>query len=215
MLEVAEGVRYMHSEGIVHGDLKGVSIFIYWISSSVHRFYQENILLDSDLHCQIVDFGLTRHSDATTTGDLAFSTGFVAPELFGKCTECSKYDCDGRRPGHAVQRKKTMETDVYAFGCLYYSVSLSFYQLARLIRFVQIFFNTVPFGGNSHHVSRSVINERRPGRLKTPKMEDDTWNLIENCWKLEALERPKMEQIVSFLTLAPAIGLSVPLDQPA
>ena len=31
MLEVAEGVRYIHSEGIVHGDLKGVRIVILHI----------------------------------------------------------------------------------------------------------------------------------------------------------------------------------------
>ena len=28
MLEVAKGVQYIHSEGIVHGDLKGVRISI-------------------------------------------------------------------------------------------------------------------------------------------------------------------------------------------
>ena len=28
MLEVAKGVQYIHSEGIVHGDLKGVRILI-------------------------------------------------------------------------------------------------------------------------------------------------------------------------------------------
>jgi hypothetical protein len=31
MFEVAEGVLYMHSEGVVHGDLKGVRIFILQI----------------------------------------------------------------------------------------------------------------------------------------------------------------------------------------
>lgn len=28
MLEVAQGVQYIHSEGIVHGDLKGVRVLI-------------------------------------------------------------------------------------------------------------------------------------------------------------------------------------------
>ena len=28
MLEVAKGIQYIHSEGIVHGDLKGVRILI-------------------------------------------------------------------------------------------------------------------------------------------------------------------------------------------
>ncbi|KAF8671193.1 hypothetical protein AX14_005756, partial [Amanita brunnescens Koide BX004] len=59
MLEVAEGIEYIHSKGIVHGDLRG-----------------ENILLDSELHCQISDIGLTWHSDATTLSVL----NFAAPE---------------------------------------------------------------------------------------------------------------------------------------
>ena len=28
MLEVAEGIQYIHSEGIVHGDLSGVSVLM-------------------------------------------------------------------------------------------------------------------------------------------------------------------------------------------
>ncbi|KAF8690276.1 hypothetical protein AX14_003037 [Amanita brunnescens Koide BX004] len=168
MIEAAQGVHYIHSEGIVHGDLKG-----------------DNILLDSDLHCRIVDFGLARHSAATATGNVAFSIHFAPPELFGKCTKCGQASCDGTLPGHEVQRKKTMETDIYAFGCLYYS----------------IFFNTIPFGKNStfYQVSWHIVNEKRPPRLESPKMEDKGWDLIQRCWKKEPSERPKMEQILSLL----------------
>ncbi|KAF8347350.1 kinase-like domain-containing protein [Amanita rubescens] len=42
ILEVAQGMEYIHSEGAVHGDIHG-----------------GNILLDDDLHAQIADFGLT------------------------------------------------------------------------------------------------------------------------------------------------------------
>ena len=35
MREVAEGVQYIHSEGVVHGDLKGVRIFV---SQIVNQF---------------------------------------------------------------------------------------------------------------------------------------------------------------------------------
>lgn len=34
MLEVAEGVEYIHSEGIVHGDLSGVSLLHVILSQS-------------------------------------------------------------------------------------------------------------------------------------------------------------------------------------
>jgi len=93
MLEVAKGIRYIHSEGIAHGKL--------------HR---ENILLESSLEssprCQITGFVSTGHSDATVT---PATISFAAPELFDVV--------DG---DHDVQKK--MKIDVYSFGCLYYAV---------------------------------------------------------------------------------------------
>jgi serine/threonine protein kinase len=34
MLEVAEGVQYIHSQGIVHGDLRGVSVSLPFSSKT-------------------------------------------------------------------------------------------------------------------------------------------------------------------------------------
>lgn len=99
----------------------------------VHSFvFQENILLDSNLRCQIADFGLTRHSDATVTRSAAFSIHHAAPELFGKCT-CSRAECEGCQGDSDTQRKKTIPTDVYAFGSLFYAVRTSTYESVHLI----------------------------------------------------------------------------------
>lgn len=127
MLEVAEGIRYIHSEGIVHGDLHGVRILIH--SQSDHLIlFQENVLIDADLHCQISGFGLARPSEAAVTqSTTAFSLSFAAPELFGMCIKCGRPECTGCYEGHGEQhRGKTTETDVYAFGCLYYAVRFGF-----------------------------------------------------------------------------------------
>ncbi|KAF8351828.1 kinase-like domain-containing protein [Amanita rubescens] len=173
ILEVAEGVQYLHLEGIVHGDIKG-----------------DNVLLDSQLHCKIVDFGLTRHSDATATGTLAYTPHYAAPELFGKCSECSKPQCNGCRGKPEVQ-KKTTGTDVYAFGCLYYA----------------IFFSSVPYEGElPFRIGWLVTTGERPQRLEKPKMQESLWNLINDCWKFHAADRPPMHRIVemvqSFITPA-------------
>ncbi|PFH47845.1 hypothetical protein AMATHDRAFT_87476 [Amanita thiersii Skay4041] len=50
LLEIAEGMRYLRQEGIVHGDLKG-----------------PNILLDDDRHVNIADSGLSRLFDSSKT----------------------------------------------------------------------------------------------------------------------------------------------------
>lgn len=100
------------------------------ISSCHSIVYQGNVLLNSDLHCQITDFGLTRHFESTvakTTTTLLLS--YAAPELFGMCILCTKWGCKGCYEGNDEQHQgKTMETDVYAFGCLYYAVSFKFFQ---------------------------------------------------------------------------------------
>ena len=42
------------------------------------------------------------------------------------CIKCGQFDCEGCYESREEQhRSKTMKTDVYAFGCLYYSVRLS------------------------------------------------------------------------------------------
>ncbi|KAF8339445.1 kinase-like domain-containing protein, partial [Amanita rubescens] len=97
ILEVSQGMEYIHSEGVVHGDLRG-----------------ENVLLDDDLHVQIADFGLTRLLDATNTRSGAKHFNFAAPELFG-CFE------DPDDPS-AEEPKRTPMSDVYAFGCIYYEI---------------------------------------------------------------------------------------------
>ncbi|KAF8700273.1 hypothetical protein AX14_000817 [Amanita brunnescens Koide BX004] len=95
ILEVARGMKYIHSEGVVHGDLRG-----------------DNILLDPHLHVKIADFGLTRLSEATGSQAGALHLNFAAPELLG-CSEDGDSDDVPAR---------TQKSDVYAFGCLYYEI---------------------------------------------------------------------------------------------
>jgi serine/threonine protein kinase len=128
MLEVAEGIQYLHSEGIVHGDLHGVSTLLSYFQLTHHIVRQGNVLIDSTFHCQITDFGSTRHAEtAVTQSTTAISVHFAAPELFGMCTNCCRPSCDGCHAGDRKEhRSKTMKTDVYAFGSLYYAVRFRF-----------------------------------------------------------------------------------------
>ncbi|KAF8325732.1 kinase-like domain-containing protein [Amanita rubescens] len=97
ILEVALGIEYIHSEGIVHGDLRG-----------------ENVLLDANLHVQIADFGLARLSDATNTRSGAKHIHFAAPELFGHLEAGDDHSAD--------DSARTQMSDIYAFGGLYYEI---------------------------------------------------------------------------------------------
>ena len=132
---------------------------------------------------------------------------FVAPELFGMCTTCGSFDCDGCQGDQNVQRRhKTMETDVYAFGCLYYAVRVDFHLICALnidSGPVQTFFDSTPFHDKTdHQIMRLVMQGKRPDRLESPgmvRMEDDTWDLIQRCWEPIPSNRSTIEEIATAL----------------
>jgi serine/threonine protein kinase len=164
------------------------------------------VLLDSGFHCQITDFGSTRHCDVTVTrSTTTLSFNFAAPELIGMCATCGELDCDESHNDEDEQHKiKTMETDVYAFGCLYYAVCRVIWFNSTLNDVLaQIFFDTVPFHGKrDFQIIRLVTKGVRPERLENPIMEEHLWNLVQRCWTSTASERPTMEEIMATLILA-------------
>ncbi|KAF7299977.1 Kinase-like protein [Mycena kentingensis (nom. inval.)] len=90
--QVAQGLEYLHSRNIVHGDLRGA-----------------NILITSEWTACLADFGLTNFTDATSamssTTHRAGSLRWMAPELI-----------DPDRFG--LRFLRTGATDVYAFACV-------------------------------------------------------------------------------------------------
>ncbi|KAF8341746.1 kinase-like domain-containing protein [Amanita rubescens] len=168
MREVAEGIAYIHSEGIMHGDLRG-----------------ENIVLEDDSRCRIAYFGLTHDRDLNkSTVPFTFSPHFAAPELFGMCNNCAEPACHGCGTADHVQKGgKTMKTDVYAFGCLYYT----------------IFYGQLPFEGKNYYQIMWLVTQKERPKQLGKRMETDTWNLLLDCWKQKPSDRPSMQEIVARL----------------
>ncbi|KAJ6601110.1 kinase-like domain-containing protein [Mycena vulgaris] len=94
ILEIGDGLAYLHSEGIIHGDLRGA-----------------NILVDDSWHACLADFGLTVFNDATSahTPSRHGSARWMAPELFVP-----------EEFGMPFQRTKA--TDAYAFACVCFEI---------------------------------------------------------------------------------------------
>ncbi|KAF8172841.1 kinase-like domain-containing protein [Mycena galopus ATCC 62051] len=90
LYKIAQGLQYLHSCGIVHGDLRGT-----------------NILIKQDWSACLADFGLSIFSDATSsmTTNRGGSLYWMAPELL-----------DPDSSGDKITR--TPASDVYAFGCV-------------------------------------------------------------------------------------------------
>ncbi|KAF8169191.1 kinase-like domain-containing protein [Mycena galopus ATCC 62051] len=90
LYEIAQGLEYLHSHNIVHGDLRG-----------------GNILIQADWSACLADFGLSAFSDATSlvSTNRGGNPHWMAPELLHPA-----------RFGLTFVR--TPATDVYAFGCV-------------------------------------------------------------------------------------------------
>ncbi|KAJ6542619.1 kinase-like domain-containing protein [Mycena capillaripes] len=91
LYEIAQGLQYLHSHNIVHGDLRGA-----------------NILINEDWSACLADFGLSVFANATTTMHTSTRAGsihWMAPELI----DPERFGCKFAR---------TPASDVYAFGCV-------------------------------------------------------------------------------------------------
>lgn len=66
VIEIAEGLAYLHQCGIIHGDLKG-----------------NNVLICREEHVQLCDFGLAKHVTSRTCTSLrgVGSIPWQSPEL--------------------------------------------------------------------------------------------------------------------------------------
>lgn len=87
--EVAQGLEYLHSMKVCHGDLRG-----------------SNVLVDNDGHARIADFGLVPLYALASAGEYSGSLRWTAPEVI-------------RSKIHGNRRLKRMPAgDIYSFGCL-------------------------------------------------------------------------------------------------
>merc|ERR1719491_363418 len=114
--EIAEGLAYIHGLGVVHRDLKTA-----------------NIVLDTQLHCKVCDFGLTLMLEQShvTVQKLEGSPRYMAPEQFQH------------------KARITEKCDVWQFGC----VMLELFCLA--VPFAH-------FKGLQHIVTELCVRKRPP-----------------------------------------------------
>jgi serine/threonine protein kinase len=101
-LDVAEGLNYLHASYTIHGDLKGVGAHSGSSRETLLTPGQPNILIKSDGHACLADFGLAsivqgNDSIVPTHAD-GYTARWTAPEILKGAN------------------KITREADVFSFG---------------------------------------------------------------------------------------------------
>jgi serine/threonine protein kinase len=167
--EVALGVHYLHTCGIVHGNLK-----------------VDNVLVSDEGVAQINDFGMSRMLDTKgfTTKTL-HNIRFTAPELL----PIDEAACDVR---------PTFETDIFSLGMLFLQLfNGPNAELQNCLPYNHARLRTG--AGHDLRLLRRIHNGERPFREKYEQMSDQQWNLLCWCWQGAPSERPTITQVVEVL----------------
>ncbi|KAF9781357.1 kinase-like domain-containing protein [Thelephora terrestris] len=164
LTEAANGLQYLHSANIVHSDLKPT-----------------NILIDSNCHARLTDYGLIAIildpsivDPGGTTLPPVGAVRYMAPELL--CP--SRFNLKNSNP--------TRKSDIYALGVVTYLVVTE-----------QQYFP----GATDGVIIHNVVAGNRPGRPTSTNewVSGDVWNFISRCWSLSWDCRPDVEFAVNTL----------------
>ncbi|KZP25806.1 kinase-like protein [Athelia psychrophila] len=176
ILGVARGLEYLHSLGLLHGDLKG-----------------HNVLIDDDLSPRLADFGRSRIVERRGFTTAFTGTGrYMAPELTvinddipytPPTADSSEDDTLSTNPA-SLDPIITKKSDIYAFAMVV----------------IEILTSKLPFFylRQEHLVVILTQDGKRPDRPRCvpTHFADEIWQLMEDCWHHEPQVRPEMNAAV-------------------
>jgi hypothetical protein len=169
MLQVAEGMNYLHQNRVVHRDLKSKNILVK---------HNER---DRHVYAKVADFGLSKIKELSCTySNLTMDLGttrWMAPELFGDSEDHNV------GPSSSTESNLTLnyhfKVDVYSFGMVCYEI------LTGCVPF----FNIIKMTDLRKRIKdglRPDMPEECPKKLS---------NLIQSCYRPDPKARPSFPDI--------------------
>ncbi|KAG1727622.1 kinase-like domain-containing protein [Suillus lakei] len=182
VMDVADGLKYLHSENVVHGDLHPVCPVVSMCDVALIHILQANVLVDGSGHTRLTDFGLaTVAGDAelqlsVTSATRSLDPRWRAPEVIG-------IKSDPEPP--------TFESDIYSFGGVMFFVMSG----------------DVPWKDKklSHQIVIQLAEGANPAR--PDNIPDHHWNVIQKCWSWDPVGRPKAAEVLEFI-VGPTLALA-------
>ncbi|KAK6988688.1 kinase-like protein [Favolaschia claudopus] len=169
LLQIAEGIEYLHSVSVIHGDIRGTNVLIATssnLNSATSSAGFQACLTDFGLATVVIGEGES-NAGMTSSSNRAGSLRWFAPELLSpQAFDCEKF-------------ARTTATDIYAFAC----VCVELHTLAPPFAKIQ-----------DPTVIIEVINGRRPER--PVGMLDGIWEITSKGWASKWRERLTIQDIV-------------------
>jgi len=124
VIGAAEGLKYLHSNNIVHSDLKGVRDPLLRVPMFTKCLQsQRNVLIDNRGVPKLCDFGRSKITDRRGyTTIFIGSARYIAPELIAFVNGIPAPA--GNTSNHVQGPNLTKETDIYSFSMVVIEVSL-------------------------------------------------------------------------------------------
>jgi hypothetical protein len=180
MLQIAEGMHYLHNNKIVHRDLKSGNVLVKLVSAK-GEFGVDYV------HARVADFGLSKikemsHTSSTQTLNIG-TTRWMAPELY----TASQYDHTNTSTSD-VKLRYPFKVDIYSFGMLCY----------------EILTGSRPF----YNIMQSQLRERVVEGLR-PELPEECPSvlaaMIKRCWEPDPSARPSFSEICEVLRYQKAL----------
>jgi serine/threonine protein kinase len=173
MLQVARGLKYLHSKGIVHRDLKPAHILVAPLTAAPELEYSS----EPCLNAKLAGFGMSKTKHCARYSHQTLDVGtrkWMAPEVF----EIPQEEIDNGSMKRPDPRAHPFKADVYSFAIVCSEI------LTKKLPFPDVL-----IGRLLKHIrdgGRPELPDRCPRRLAS---------LIKRCWQLEPRSRPDFPEI--------------------
>ncbi|KAG6825139.1 hypothetical protein H0H92_004577 [Tricholoma furcatifolium] len=170
--DVAQGLKFLHENDIVHGDLKSLNVLVndrgrlcvadFWLST----------IPDKDF------LTLTSYSSEVSREDVA---RWQAPELFN--------------PDNEEPADTTKASDVYSWACVAYEIFAGKAPFSQIARETSIMSKVL----KGRRPSRPTDASRS---WSVWGLTHELWSLMESCWSADPTQRPMMALVAEQLGMA-------------
>ena len=186
---VVDGLHYLHSNNVIHGDLRGVRDRSKSSSTIVLTPGQSNILVDAIGRARITDFdlGIVTQNLDTIQGawvNQGHTARWTAPEILN---------------GEGTYSK---QADVFSFAMVMIEVGYDPPPMCRASTYtlIKVFTGAAPFNNRLTVAAMpAIMAAERPPRPTHIAFTDSLWSLTQGCWDQDPHLRPEVSEVSKVL----------------